>query len=636
MRPVKLTMKAFGSYARETTVDFSRLNGGLYLIVGRTGAGKTTIFDAISFALFGVPSGSDRTADMLHSDFVPLSEDTEVKLDFVHQGRTYHVERSLHFSKKRGTDEFGEAKKDAVMTGEGQEPLEGERRVTARCAELLGLNAEQFRRIVMLAQGEFREFLKADSDKKNEILGKLFDNSAYVRYENLLSSVYDTLKRQRTEKETEIGTVMKTFRVPEDGSAEDFLPGHPHLSENLRDLVSHEERTLAALKADQTAKSAAAEELTRREGAAETDNALLEELAQKRAHREALEGQAAEIEARRAEYAAAERALHRVMPQADGVARAWTSLERTLKEITAQETVRETQRTALDAAQAAADADAPQQKEAEALAAEAAQLTDTLPRYRDMAGKTGELEDAQKALAAEKACLDALETRRSALAGELTALQEALAALEGCEAEAVRLEGEQKAAKERFDEVLAPETGIAAQVDAILCEEDALRADEAALRTLTEAALEAEAHHHTLYQAFLGGQAGLIAAEMERQLQEDGKTVCPVCNTPFCRERAHRFALPAAQTPTRAEVDGAEKQYRAAETRRRDGEAAINERRSLLAQRRDDIVARMRKTDPDCIGWGELTSPGRLDEVSERLRQRLADAKKACRRKIRC
>ena len=157
MRPVKLTMKAFGSYAGETTVDFDRLKGGLYLIVGRTGAGKTTIFDAVSFALFGVPSGSERTADMLHSDFVPLSEDTEVRLDFRHQGRAYHVERSLHFRKKRGTDEYGDAIVSAGMTGDGQEPLEGATRVTARCAELLGLNAEQFRRIVMLAQGEFRE-----------------------------------------------------------------------------------------------------------------------------------------------------------------------------------------------------------------------------------------------------------------------------------------------------------------------------------------------------------------------------------------------------------------------------------------------------------------------------------------------
>ena len=78
MRPLKLTMKAFGSYAQETVVDFESFNGGLYLIVGKTGAGKTTIFDAISFALFGEPSGSERKTAMLHSDFVPTSVDTVV------------------------------------------------------------------------------------------------------------------------------------------------------------------------------------------------------------------------------------------------------------------------------------------------------------------------------------------------------------------------------------------------------------------------------------------------------------------------------------------------------------------------------------------------------------------------------
>ena len=161
MRPIRLKMKAFGSYAGETIVDFERLTGGLYLIVGKTGAGKTTIFDAVSFALFGRPSGSERTADMLHSDFVPLSEDTEVALDFIHLGKEYHVERTLHFPKLRGMDGYGDVKVSAMMTGADQPAIGLASQVTARCEELLGLNAEQFRRIVMLAQGEFREFLGA-------------------------------------------------------------------------------------------------------------------------------------------------------------------------------------------------------------------------------------------------------------------------------------------------------------------------------------------------------------------------------------------------------------------------------------------------------------------------------------------
>ncbi len=192
MRPVRLTMTAFGSFAEETCVRFDEFQSGLYLVVGETGAGKTTIFDAVMFALYGTASGNDRSTDMLHCDHVPKSVDTLVKLRFSQGGKEYEVERRLHFSKKRGTDDqFGDAKPDAVLREPDRAPTEGANRVTARIEALLGLNAEQFRKIIMLAQGEFREFLNADSDKKNEILGRLFDSAPYLWYQNLLAGARD-------------------------------------------------------------------------------------------------------------------------------------------------------------------------------------------------------------------------------------------------------------------------------------------------------------------------------------------------------------------------------------------------------------------------------------------------------------
>ena len=266
MRPLQLTMTAFGSYAQETPVNFEQMTGGLYLIVGKTGAGKTTVFDAISFALFGKPSGSERTADMLHSDYVDKSVDTVVKLTFLHQGRRYTVERSIHFNKKRGTvGEFGDAKINAQMWQDDSDPLTGATLVTARCEELLGLNAEQFRRIVMLAQGEFREFLRSDSTKKNEILGRLFDNTDYVRYQNLLCSVRDSLRRQRADQDAHLKTVMGTlFRMPEGDDEERYLPGHPQLLENLSELITREEERQAELDKRLKDCADAVEDLTRR------------------------------------------------------------------------------------------------------------------------------------------------------------------------------------------------------------------------------------------------------------------------------------------------------------------------------------------------------------------------------------
>ena len=110
MKPLTLEMTAFGSYAETAAIDFRKFHRGLFLITGDTGAGKTTIFDAIIFALYGTSSGTERKPDMMHCDFVSKSQDTAVELCFEQSGREYTVRRTLHFSKKRGTeDEYGDA-----------------------------------------------------------------------------------------------------------------------------------------------------------------------------------------------------------------------------------------------------------------------------------------------------------------------------------------------------------------------------------------------------------------------------------------------------------------------------------------------------------------------------------------------
>ncbi len=634
MRPTRLTMKAFGSYAGKTPVEFENLTGGLYLIVGKTGAGKTTIFDAISFALFGVPSGSERKTEMLHSDFVPLSEDTEVTLDFIHQGREYHVERSLHFSKKRGAEGYGDAKVSAVMSGPEQPAIEGATRVTARCEELLGLNSEQFRRIVMLAQGEFREFLKAGSDKKNEILGRLFDNSEYVRFQNLLASAAKSLEQRRQGYKTEIDTVMGTlFRLPEDlaeDEAEKYLSGHPRLVENLQELVRREDDRLTTLQGESKKLDLEVQELTRREGAAETDNALLDELDAKRAALATLEGQREEFAARKEAYLAAEKALHRVKPRESDAERALALLAQTQGEIEKQEALQEEQSAALKEAQTAAGEDELKKQRAEALSGEAAKLEAALPRYGQAEIKEAEMTETHRKLDEAGKGVGMIEGRLTAIGEALTAIRAELGTLEGCEAESVRLAGERDTAKERFDMISAPEKGVAAQVDAILAEEGALDAEAGTLAKLTIDAAAAEDRHHALYQVFLEGQAGLIALNMEKELANTGKTVCPVCNTPFCRNDAHRFALPAERVPEKAEVDKAEKAARAAEEKRQKKQADIERRKSLLEQRKEGAAEQTRKIAPECSGWGVLTAPGWLSALRGRLEETLSENENAC------
>ena len=134
MRPLYLEMTAFGSYAEKTELRFEDLKHGLYLITGDTGAGKTTIFDAITFALFGVASGADRKGDMLHCDYVPKSADTRVLLRFQQNGKEYTVERRIHFSRKRGAaEQYNDGTIEALLYEPDAAPIEGARKVTERC-----------------------------------------------------------------------------------------------------------------------------------------------------------------------------------------------------------------------------------------------------------------------------------------------------------------------------------------------------------------------------------------------------------------------------------------------------------------------------------------------------------------------
>ena len=151
MRPLSLEMTAFGSYAAKTVVPFEQMKHGLYLVTGDTGAGKTTIFDAIVFALFGAASGPDRKGDMLHCDYVPKSEDTVVTLRFLQSGKEFTVTRSLHFRKKRGTDEYGDSTVDAELHEPDCAPIKGASAVTRRVSPWLPK-----RRLICIRKGPVR------------------------------------------------------------------------------------------------------------------------------------------------------------------------------------------------------------------------------------------------------------------------------------------------------------------------------------------------------------------------------------------------------------------------------------------------------------------------------------------------
>ncbi len=634
MKPVLLEMTAFGSYAEKTVIDFNRLTHGLYLITGDTGAGKTTIFDAIMFALYGAASGPDRSPDMMHCDFVGKAVKTVVTLKFLQGGKEYTVTRTLRYPKRRKPVELyrDKCEIDADLREPERQPTTGASKVTARCTELLGLDEKQFRKIVMLAQGEFKEFLQSNSDKKNEILGRLFDNSVYVHYQELFRGARDLLKEERGEHLRTVENTMQTvFQPPEELTEEErsqYLPGHPELCANLAALTEQEVERLTALETERDACRKKETALSEQKGAAEGHNRQLDELAAKRAHLNELDSRAGEMGQAQAAQDAAEKALHQVMPKKDAFDKAEKALSDTRGEIRALGETLNQQEKAVGEAQEAVDADADAKQEKEELALKIKKLTELLPKYAELEGKQQEKQRADKRIGEtakkqdeEKALLEQERKASEERAKELDSLA-------GSEARAVALKNENDTAKNR-KEALSGKKGIQSRVKTALKNQETLGTELARLEELNAEAARAEEQHHALYQAFMREQAGVMAKALEDALAEQGSAVCPVCHSAFRAGQPHVFAVLSDETLTQAAVDGARKAFEEKERLRSAQKSKTDRLEASGAQEREALVRDAQALLPDCAGWDMLSAADYLPRQAERFAQAEEEAKTA-------
>ena len=235
MRPITLSMSAFGPYGDEVTVDFSLLGQrGLYLITGDTGAGKTSIFDAIAFALYGEASGANREPSMLRSSYAQPATPTFVEMVFQCGNQTYRVRRNPEYIRpaKRG-DKLVTEKADALLTfSDGREPVTGARDVTKAIGEIVGLDRTQFARIAMIAQGEFLNLLLAKTEERSKIFREIFHTKPYQQLQEILKAEASKQKSAYESLSESIRQYMDSVRPPEEEqkrweeavAAEDALP----------------------------------------------------------------------------------------------------------------------------------------------------------------------------------------------------------------------------------------------------------------------------------------------------------------------------------------------------------------------------------------------------------------------------
>lgn len=255
MKPLILTVSAFGPYADSQEVNFSLLKEQIFVISGPTGAGKTTIFDAISFALFGEPSGSSRDRDSLRSDFALPETQTFVELEFELRNKLYKIKRSPQQEQKKLRGEgFTIKNAEAELLMPDGTLITKITSVDEKINELLGINKSQFKQIVMLPQGEFRKLLEADSNERELIFRKIFGTEGFAAIQKRLDDESRELYRAVHDIKMQIDTHIKHLDLAEDQGLEEIRTAKDinieHFIEEVKELSQKDQAQMALLKSE--------------------------------------------------------------------------------------------------------------------------------------------------------------------------------------------------------------------------------------------------------------------------------------------------------------------------------------------------------------------------------------------------
>ena len=589
MRPTKLVMSAFGPYAGTVEVDFTQLgNKGLYLVTGDTGAGKTTLFDAISFALFGEPSGKDRSTKSLRSDFADPTADTYVVLEFSYRGSVYRIERNPAYTraKKRGTGTTSQAP-EATFIAPGKEPVAGVTAVDDAVKELLGIDRQQFSQIAMIAQGDFRKLLSANTKERSALFQKIFDTQRYELFQKALAEQKNTLKASHDAIARTLRVHAKAVKLEADPDAEQELAARldndtvqaPWLEALLEKTVERDNERVESLQAQLDEAAARRDELQ----SAALDITKLEELErqqeQTQAKRQTLAGEASttraaldDIEAQRdkrddlASRLAIEKSSLSSYDELDAATHTLSQLDNAAEKAQAQATDcarkaeqwRKTREQAEDAIARLAHANErlADARVEEQNAAEQAKRCDEhkqawMRAHDALAEATRANEHAQKL---EESANDA-KARSARAAEEIDAanllrdtLADAPARIERYEAQA----GDAAQLIEHLGEAAEQERAARDAVSA------AHREATDAQAAYVAAKEEADAAHDVwkaAHDAYLDGQAGILASNLAPG------TPCPVCGS-----TSHpRKATPALEAPTQDELERLEQNRSAKE-----------------------------------------------------------------------
>ena len=532
MRPLRLTLSAFGPYAAQTTLDLEKLGkGGLYLITGDTGAGKTTLFDAITYALYDHSSSGIREGSMLRCKYADDKTPTFVELEFEVHGVRYTVRRNPEYQRPKARGEgMTTEKADATLTyPDDRPPVTKAKDVTAAVQKIIGLDYNQFSQIVLIAQGQFTKLLNASTEERSRIFRKLFRTQRYAQLQERLQAEASALNQQRTAQNAKLDSLLGGLQ---------FAPDDPD-AEALRTLCAQTvPETALALLDTLTARQAAA--LEEAGTALHTTEAQLDTVQQQLGAAAQAQRLAQQLAARQAELAAA--------------------------------------KPALDAARAEADRHAGDAVQLDALTAQVTQAQSALAAYDALDAVCRQQTEARDAARLAAAQAQKRRTQLDSLNAALAAAETELAALADADTRLLALQNRSAQLTQRGEALAKLEQRLAD------CQRQAKAAHKAqeSYRAAAAAQDEARARRDALERAFLDAQAGLLAESLTEGVP------CPVCGSTHHPARA---LLPHT-APTQTQVEAArqsaaeaDRQAQTASAAAQSALAAANEAKTSL--RRD-------------------------------------------------
>ena len=514
MKPLRLSMEAFGPYAERTDIDFSKLDRGLFLITGSTGSGKTMIFDAMCYALFGETSGGRREQGMLRSDITDSKP--WVELEFEHRGRRYVVRREPPYGRvnRRGNVTAETAK--AELFEDGRPTFSKPKEVTARVTEILGMDADQWKQVSMLAQGEFVKLLDTDSRERTEILRTLFSTDRFKVIQDRLDEICREKRGVYEGYSRDIDERLGTAQVDEDlasvtrDAARDILGRAVAADEGEIIAISAERERLEG------AHREAIEAVTRAETIASRFDQLTESLARLERLR-AGDAEISELAARRdraSGIAPLVSVRDRLRTREADLAAVRSSLESSEIAVTATREKLETATARQEAARAA-------MAETEALIPVCDRIERSLPSY-DRSAQIGD-ELSETVMLAEKAAAD-MESASAGVSESEAEIARLRPVIDGSPDAGARLEAARRdcaAADERV-KALDEARGLAVRcIDSARAIEDM----EARFADIDAESARLAAELEDAESLFLRSQAGILASSLSEGAP------CPVCGS---------------------------------------------------------------------------------------------------------